>query len=451
MKLRTAFVSSFLGLASLVALLGIINVLLEKNNNSYLVQVSQTTIPKIIGLEKIKSASSRMIAETLSQALIKSELAQASPKANPAQALAKYQEEEQEEFLAAQKEIETWMKNLESLPRDSKSAEMFQEVQQYQSIFIERNQKLINSKNNPNKNAVILTLTKDLEEIEEKFIDLIDQAITLEIDNLRFAEQRSARNVKNALQLNLVSIILVAILAIYLGLFLANKVVQPIIEIKDAAVKIGQGKLDVRLKSQKLSEIAILADNFNKMADNLAKITVSQSYFDNVLRSMIDALIVLNHDMTIKTFNFAAFLLLRYEDESDLIGQSLKVILGDDRFLQDLEDSELTQNNSFLGRKETTLLAKNGEKIPVYFSASVLRDEEGQVQGFVCLAQDITERKRAETGRQESEAKWRSLVENAPDTIITADATRTIKFINRVMPGLTIEEVVGTSIYDCVP
>ncbi|MBD2041954.1 PAS domain S-box protein [Microcoleus sp. FACHB-672] len=451
MKLRTAFVSSFLGLASLVALLGIINVLLEKNNNSYLLRISQTTIPKILGLEQIKSASSRMIAETLSQALIKSELARTSSNKREAQNLAQYRKEEQAEFAAAQKEMDAWMKRLESLPRDSQSKKLFQELQEYQNIFFQKNKQVIDLKNNRTTNAAILAATKELEETEEEFLDLMDRAIAIEADNLRLAEELSARNVKNALQLNLASIILVTILAIYLGLFLAKKVVQPIIEIKDAAVKIGQGKLDVRLKSKNLTEISILADTFNTMADNLAKITVSQSYFDNVLRSMIDALIVLNHDMTIKTFNFAAFLLLRYDDESDLIGQSLKVILGDDRFLKDLEDSELTQNNSFLGRKETTLLAKNGEKIPVYFSASVLRDDEGQIQGFVCLAQDITDRKRAEMARQESEAKWRSLVENAPDTIITADATGAIQFINRVLPGLTIEEVIGTSIYDCVP
>ena len=176
MKLRTAFVSSFLGLASLVALLGIINVLLEKNNNSYLLRISQTTIPKILGLEQIKSASSRMIAETLSQALIKSELARTSSNKSEAQNLATYRKEEQEEFAAAQKEMDAWMKRLESLPRDSQSKKLFQELQEYQNIFFQKNKQVIDLKNNRTTSVAVLAATKELEETEEEFLELIDSS-----------------------------------------------------------------------------------------------------------------------------------------------------------------------------------------------------------------------------------------------------------------------------------
>lgn len=51
---------------------------------------------------------------------------------------------------------------------------------------------------------------------------------------------------------------------------------------------------------------------------------------------------------------------------------------------------------------------------------------------------------------QASEANWRSLTENAPDIIITADREGTILFVNHTIPGLAPEEVVGTSVYDYV-
>ncbi len=51
---------------------------------------------------------------------------------------------------------------------------------------------------------------------------------------------------------------------------------------------------------------------------------------------------------------------------------------------------------------------------------------------------------------QASEANWRSLTENAPDIVITADREGTILFVNHTIPGLTPEEVVGTSVYDYV-
>lgn len=61
---------------------------------------------------------------------------------------------------------------------------------------------------------------------------------------------------------------------------------------------------------------------------------------------------------------------------------------------------------------------------------------------------DITERKRVEAALLESEAKWRSLTEHSPDHITLLDRDAKILFINHTIPGLSREEVLGTSFYD---
>lgn len=52
---------------------------------------------------------------------------------------------------------------------------------------------------------------------------------------------------------------------------------------------------------------------------------------------------------------------------------------------------------------------------------------------------------------EESEEEFRSLVENSPNIIIIASPQGTIRFINRTVPGFSIEKVLGTSVYDYVP
>jgi PAS domain S-box-containing protein len=52
---------------------------------------------------------------------------------------------------------------------------------------------------------------------------------------------------------------------------------------------------------------------------------------------------------------------------------------------------------------------------------------------------------------QEAEERWRSLVENTSDIIMIADGDGTILFINRTVPGLTPEQVIGNTLYDYMP
>ena len=52
---------------------------------------------------------------------------------------------------------------------------------------------------------------------------------------------------------------------------------------------------------------------------------------------------------------------------------------------------------------------------------------------------------------QESEDKWRSLVENAPQFVILLDREGRYRFINRVVAGFDIKKVIGACILDMIP
>ncbi len=60
------------------------------------------------------------------------------------------------------------------------------------------------------------------------------------------------------------------------------------------------------------------------------------------------------------------------------------------------------------------------------------------------LQEEVAERRRAEESALASEARWQSLVANAPDIILTVDGEGKILFINRVLEGFDQNRVVGT-------
>ncbi len=150
------------------------------------------------------------------------------------------------------------------------------------------------------------------------------------------------------------------------------------------------------------------------MTKDLKNTTVSKDYLDNIFECMIDTLIVVSPGGTILRTNAAAGRLLGYQ-ENELVGQPLEMLLDeklpfgesgtDDKFLE-----------KFTGSSEKTYMAKDGRKIPVMFSASVMRSDSGAIQGIVCAASDISERKRTEEElaqkRQELENKNKAIEEN---------------------------------------
>lgn len=75
-------------------------------------------------------------------------------------------------------------------------------------------------------------------------------------------------------------------------------------------------------------------------------------------------------------------------------------------------------------RYENPVITKNGEVRFISWSNAFLRDEHGLVQGVISSGEDITERKQAEKALQESETRYRQLVEGAPDIVYTFSSKR---------------------------
>jgi PAS domain S-box-containing protein len=82
------------------------------------------------------------------------------------------------------------------------------------------------------------------------------------------------------------------------------------------------------------------------------------------------------------------------------------------------------------------------------------RISEQDKETFTFLATQIglaMERKRAEDALRESEARWRTLMENTPQLILTINRTGEILFVNRTFQGFNREKMFGKSIYSYIP
>ncbi len=78
---------------------------------------------------------------------------------------------------------------------------------------------------------------------------------------------------------------------------------------------------------------------------------------------------------------------------------------------------------------ETILFSKDRKRIPVEISSHIFKLEDQQV--ILSIARDITERKKARKDLQESEEKYRRLVETFPAAIISSDSNGNVTFVNK--------------------
>jgi two-component system sensor histidine kinase/response regulator len=96
------------------------------------------------------------------------------------------------------------------------------------------------------------------------------------------------------------------------------------------------------------------------------------------------------------------------------------------------------------------LIRKDGSRVPIEVSVSLIRDKNGRPTGFRGLSRDITARKRSEEALQQSEKKFRQIVENIRDIYFRCDLEGKLVMVSRsAMPKMgyeSVDELIGRSV-----
>ncbi|MEH2268482.1 MAG: ATP-binding protein [Nostoc sp.] len=136
----------------------------------------------------------------------------------------------------------------------------------------------------------------------------------------------------------------------------------------------------------------------------LRNLKASKQYIDQIVTSMADALLVTTLSGEIKKMNYAAQILLQY-NEIELIGQPIaKVIREVNKYPLTVDDTDISHSqdiNPLVKEVETVCYSKSGKTIPIAFSSSIVKTEIEHFQGYVYILRDMTERKQAELAKQE--------------------------------------------------
>lgn len=175
-----------------------------------------------------------------------------------------------------------------------------------------------------------------------------------------------------------------------------------------------------------------------------------------IVESSDDAILSKDLHGIIHSWNKAAERIYGYS-AAETIGRHISCLLPPDYPDDTVAIMQRLRRGERIEHYETKRQAKNGDVLSVSLTISPIREENGEIIGASTIARDITQRKRSEEelrrsrqALQESELRFRSLVQNSSDIISVLSSDGTIRYespsIERIL-GYKPEELLGKNAF----
>ncbi|HLB26770.1 MAG TPA: PAS domain S-box protein, partial [Dehalococcoidia bacterium] len=250
-----------------------------------------------------------------------------------------------------------------------------------------------------------------------------------------------------------------ATLALSVSILIARSILRPLAALESAARAVAGGDLNARARPGGPRELARLGTTLNRMTEALldaskrreleAALRRSEQQFRSLIENALDIIMGIGSDGALRYVSPSVQQILGHRPQ-ELVGKNPSELVHPDDLPAVM--AAVAQNLRSLEpgpRLEARLRHRDGSWRAVEGIGRSFLDESGTV-GIVVSLRDITARKQAEEAIREAEERWRSLVENAPDLIMTVDREGTIQFMNHAVPGFTVGDAIGTTVYSYV-
>lgn len=207
--------------------------------------------------------------------------------------------------------------------------------------------------------------------------------------------------------------LMIIFLAIWFGVYLANSLTTPIMELAEATGQVAGGNLDVQLAAEGGDEIGMLVASFNKMTEDLRdkqlelketnrELTKSnleldqrRRYMEIVLGSVTAGVISVDRRGILTTVNKSAEKLLNIDTER-VLGKHYSEILRAEQLdiiKGLLKDMVLSKKDSI--SRQVSIPLRYGQ-LSLLVNLSIMKDDDGEFMGTVVVFDDLTQLTKAQ-------------------------------------------------------
>ncbi len=189
-----------------------------------------------------------------------------------------------------------------------------------------------------------------------------------------------------------------------------------------------------------------IARDVTQDRQTLARLKISEAKYRGILNGMADGYFEMDLDGQFTFVNDVICRRLGYTEEEilHLPSRNLQTAETQKNNYKVFQEVYRTGQTGSTGEQE--IRHKDGNVSTVELIVSLIRDEGGQPVGFRCLARNIDERKSMQQALQQSEERYRSIIENMQEAYFENDLEGRITFVNDTACkhlGCRKEELIG--------
>jgi PAS domain S-box-containing protein/putative nucleotidyltransferase with HDIG domain len=205
----------------------------------------------------------------------------------------------------------------------------------------------------------------------------------------------------------------------------------------------------------KKNQFAVIFEDITESKRMQKEAANTRLYLDRSLASSPIGIFVLDKQGVFKYINSKCLKIIGYK-QKDILGKTFQEVLPkitsprSAKTLTEKGKRRLQTGAEIIGT-EIELLNKKGKKVQIYYSASGIKDDRGNIIGSVAFASDITKIKEAEINTYEEKKKFQKYLDVTGVIILVIGANQKVNLINNKgceVLGYKKNEIEGKNWFD---
>jgi len=203
---------------------------------------------------------------------------------------------------------------------------------------------------------------------------------------------------------------------------------EPAIQVTLNNLALERQLIEEKLRAEMAEEVnEELKEEIRNHQETQQKLMAAQRFSRNIIDSSIDMIIAVDTEKQITEFNPAALKSFGFEEKEAIGAFADKLFAEPKEFKRVL--LSLQKTGAFRG--EITNRRKDGTCFTALLSASLIKNQQGEVIGSMGVSRDITDLKEARQRIEESEERLRDIFNNASDFILSVDYDGYVQYANK--------------------